>query len=463
MENETRLLRRYVVERSENAFTELVKQSAGLVYFAALRQTGGDTALAREVAQSVFIDLARKAERLVDRPVLASWLYTSTRFAAHKARREKQRRQTHEQETQTMQTIEREADRETDWTEVRPLIDTAICELTETDRTAILMRYFEDQPFAAMGETLGIGESSARMRTERAMDRLRNLLAKKGVTSTTAALEFAISSQAVAATPPGLATTLASGALAHKVAIGGGAGLWLKLTKLFAVNKAQPGFFATAAVGTSGLLAAQIQEPTTSSVFLVYAGSFGVGLLFTLVSAVMGHAFGGHGDLGHDGGHFDGGHHGHGGHAQGHAEGGGGAGDMPGFAPLSPTTLAAFVTAFGGFGMIFQSFEATRSVWISAPLAALGAFAVAAGVFWLFSLIFQKTQGSSEGRVADLVGSSATVITPIAADGVGEIAYVQNGSRYSAPARSENGTVLASGSTVKITRIVGTQFYVAAD
>jgi membrane protein implicated in regulation of membrane protease activity len=135
---------------------------------------------------------------------------------------------------------------------------------------------------------------------------------------------------------------------------------------------------------------------------------------------------------------------------------------MPGFAPLSPTTLAAFVTAFGGFGMIFSQFETTRAWWISGPFAAVGGLGMAAGVFWLFNLIFQKTQGSSEGRVADLVGESATVITPIAADGVGEIAYVQSGTRYSAPARSEGGATFANGATVKITRVVGSQFYVAA-
>jgi membrane protein implicated in regulation of membrane protease activity len=196
-------------------------------------------------------------------------------------------------------------------------------------------------------------------------------------------------------------------------------------------------------------------------VFQIYLICFGVGLLFTLMSAALGHVFGGHGDVGHHAGGHGGG--GHGGHAQGHAEAGGGANDMPGFSPLSPTTLAAFVTAFGGFGMIFNSFETTRSVWISAPLAALGAVGVAAGVFWLFNLIFRKTQGSSEGRVAALVGEAATVITPIAADGVGEIAYVQNGSRYSAPARAEGGATFASGATVKITRIVASQFYVAAE
>jgi hypothetical protein len=187
--------------------------------------------------------------------------------------------------------------------------------------------------------------------------------------------------------------------------------------------------------------------------FQIYLVCFGVGLLFTVVSAVLGHAFGGHGDAGHDAG---------GGHAQGHAEGGGGASDMPGFAPLSPTTIASFITAFGGFGMVFSQFEATRTWWISGPLALAGGLGVAAGVFWLFNWIFRKTQASSEGRVDELAGTAATVITPITADCVGEIAYVQGGTRYSAPARAEGGATFASGATVKITRIVGTQFYVAA-
>ena len=193
----------------------------------------------------------------------------------------------------------------------------------------------------------------------------------------------------------------------------------------------------------------------------VYLVCFGVGLLFALVSALGGHVFGGHGELGHGELGHDAGHGGHGGHGQGHAEGGG-ANNLPGFSPLSPTTLAAFVTAFGGFGMIFNQIEATQRWWISGPLAAGGGLLVAAFVFWVFDLIFRKTQGSSEGQVADLAGLEATVITPIAADRVGEIAYVQFGTRYSAPARAEDGAAFANGATVKITRIVGTQFYVAA-
>jgi membrane-bound ClpP family serine protease len=85
---------------------------------------------------------------------------------------------------------------------------------------------------------------------------------------------------------------------------------------------------------------------------------------------------------------------------------------------------------------------------------------IAAGVVWVFGTVFHKTDSSSESRVATLVGMTATVITPIPPNGVGEIAYVQSGSRYSAPARNERGAPVANGQTVKIVRTVGSQFYV---
>ncbi len=195
------------------------------------------------------------------------------------------------------------------------------------------------------------------------------------------------------------------------------------------------------------------------TLFLIYLVCFGVGLLFTIVSAFMADVFGGH-EMGGDMGGADGvGADGHVG-AGGHSEAGFGSHDMPGFSPLSPATIAAFVTAFGGLGMILTKFEATRTVLISAPLAALGGFLVAACVLWLFRAVFRRTQSSSESRVANLIGASATVITPIGLNGVGEIAYVDGGSRYTAPARSEGGLNVNNGQTVRITRVVGTMYYV---
>lgn len=181
---------------------------------------------------------------------------------------------------------------------------------------------------------------------------------------------------------------------------------------------------------------------------LIYAICLVVGLLFTLISAVAGHLFGGHDgmDVG----------------TGGHAEAGFDSSGVPGISFFSPTVLSSFVTAFGAFGLIFSKIDATQSPWLSAPLALAGGGLVSAGVFWIFNTMFKKTQSSSESSVATLVGYSASIITPIPENGVGEIAYVQGGSRYTAPARTEKGNAVAAGRSVKITRIVGTQFYVEA-
>ena len=80
--------------------------------------------------------------------------------------------------------------------------------------------------------------------------------------------------------------------------------------------------------------------------------------------------------------------------------------------------------------------------------------------FLLFNFMFKQTQSSSESKVASLLGQTASIIMPIPADGVGEIAYVQGGARYTAPARTESGVPVSAGKPVKITRIVGTQYYV---
>ena len=179
--------------------------------------------------------------------------------------------------------------------------------------------------------------------------------------------------------------------------------------------------------------------------FPIYIVCLGAGLLFTLISLMVGH----HGGAdGHDIG------------SGGHAEAGADGTDGTGMSAFSPTMIAAFIMAFGGFGIIFHQIPVTHSPWLSAPLAVVSGFLSAAGLLWLLRQLFRKTQSSSESRVGTLVGMSATVLTPIPQHGVGEIAYVQGGSRYTAPARTESGGAVASGQSVKIHRVVGTQFYV---
>lgn len=124
--------------------------------------------------------------------------------------------------------------------------------------------------------------------------------------------------------------------------------------------------------------------------------------------------------------------------------------------------MAAFVTAFGAFGLMLSQFEPTQRPMISAPLALLGAFIVAYVLVVILQKIVSAADCSSESQVATLIGHVATVISPIPKGGVGEIAYVQAGTRYTAPARNEAEKSVGVGTTVTITRIIGTQFYVTA-
>lgn len=179
---------------------------------------------------------------------------------------------------------------------------------------------------------------------------------------------------------------------------------------------------------------------------LFYAVCLIAGLLFTLISAIAGHMFSG--GEGHDIG------------TGGHAEAGFDDAGIPGVSFFSPVVLASFVTAFGGFGILFSDIEATSSVWMSAPLSIVGALLIAFGVLALFNAIFRRTQSSSESHIASVVGLPASLVSSIPENGVGEIAYVQASTRYTAPARTESGAPINAGKSVRITRVVGTQFFV---
>jgi membrane protein implicated in regulation of membrane protease activity len=179
---------------------------------------------------------------------------------------------------------------------------------------------------------------------------------------------------------------------------------------------------------------------------LIYLLCLGGGFLFLVVLALMGHFFDGAG------------HHEVGG--GGHAEAGADGTDGSGVSAFSPMIIAAFMTGFGAFGYLLTLAPATKSPAISAPLAAVGAFAFANVIVWALRLVFRKTQSSSESQVASVVGTTATLGTGIPENGVGEIVYVQGGTRYTAPARTEDGKAIATGAAVTVTRLVGTQFFV---
>lgn len=223
IEPDAELLRRYADERCEEAFAELVRRYIDLVYHAALRQLRGDGHRAQDVSQAVFALVARKAHALSRHAALAGWLHTTTRLTARRMIRTEQRRWAREQEAHLMPEDSPET-RSTEalWLHVRPMIDEVLGELGDTDRTAVLLRFFAGLPLAEVGAKLGIGESAARMRVERALDKLRTRLARRGISSTGAALGMALTHEAAVAAPAGLAASVVAttlGEAAHAGAL----------------------------------------------------------------------------------------------------------------------------------------------------------------------------------------------------------------------------------------------------
>jgi RNA polymerase sigma factor (sigma-70 family) len=206
--NDQELLRQYAQETSEEAFAALVNRHLNLVYSAALRQVRSPQ-LAEEVAQSVFTDLSRNASKLKPNTILTAWLYQVTRRTAIDVVRREARRQMRERIAVEMTDMNSNA---SEWTQVEPLLDEAMESLDDTDRAAVLLRYFENKSLREVGQTLGTGEDAAQKRVSRAVDRLREFFAKRGVAVGAGGLAAVISANGVQAAPAGLAATISTAA-----------------------------------------------------------------------------------------------------------------------------------------------------------------------------------------------------------------------------------------------------------
>lgn len=206
------LMRQYARSGSEDAFREIVSRYVNLVHSAALRLVNGNDALARDVAQTVFIDLARAARSMPEETALGGWLHRHTCFVASKALRAERRRRLREEKAFAMSSPEADADHE--MALLAPVLDEAINQLKAEDRQAVILRYFDQLEFGAVGEALGTNEEAARKRVNRALDKLQALLRNRGVALSTAVVASALGAHAVQAAPVGLAAALSATALA---------------------------------------------------------------------------------------------------------------------------------------------------------------------------------------------------------------------------------------------------------
>jgi uncharacterized protein (TIGR03435 family) len=264
MNDDIALVRAYAIHRSEPAFATLVTRHVNLVYSAALRQVG-DPHLAEEITQTVFIVLARKADSLNQRTILPGWLYRTTRFVAADALKELRRRRRRELEA-TMNTTTDEPTVSSDalWEQLAPLLDEGMAQLRESDRDAIVLRYFQNRSLQEVGNALGVEERAAQKRVARSLEKLRAFFARHGVALTTGLVVGAVSANSVHAAPTGLARTISVAALA-KGAVTGTSTLTLAkgTLKLMAWSKMQTTVVAGAiillAAGATTLTVTEIQ------------------------------------------------------------------------------------------------------------------------------------------------------------------------------------------------------------
>lgn len=241
MSDDFELLQQFARDRSDAAFEALSKRHVDLVYSAALRQTA-DPHLAEDVTQAVFAVLAQKAPGLGANVVLPAWLLSVTRFAANNARRQKLGQKRIAEAAMARNTAAGgAAGTGTDWTHLAPLLDDAVASLSDADRNAVVLRFFQRCQFDEVGTRLGISNGAAKKRIERALEKLRRFYSKKGVSVGAVALGALLTGNAVqaapvalvvGAAPAGATLILAKGALktmaivsAKKIAVAGVAAL----------------------------------------------------------------------------------------------------------------------------------------------------------------------------------------------------------------------------------------------
>jgi len=199
------LLAAFARNRDEDAFRELVRRHLGMV-FATARRLVGDAHEAEEIAQTVFQLFAEKAGTIGAGQSLAGWLYHAARHhALHRVRSEGRRRQ-REQLAAAMNPA----------TESAPLppllaeLEDALTELPADERDTLVLRFLEDRQLREVGRELGVSEEAARKRVARALDRLRDVFARRGITASTGAITVALLGQAGVGVPAGLGATIST-------------------------------------------------------------------------------------------------------------------------------------------------------------------------------------------------------------------------------------------------------------
>jgi RNA polymerase sigma factor (sigma-70 family) len=158
----------------------------------------GDSHLAEDVTQQVFLELARNAKRLANHPVIAGWLYRTTRNIAANLIRAESRRRIRDQEAFTMNDNDSGA---ISWDQIASGLDSCLEELDDHERELVLLRYFHGKSAHEIGLLLAVSEEAAQKRVSRAIERLRAVFAHRGLALSSASLAAILETHATQAAP----------------------------------------------------------------------------------------------------------------------------------------------------------------------------------------------------------------------------------------------------------------------
>ncbi len=235
LKTDRELLRDYAERASGPAFQSLVQRHVDLVFATALRGVS-DSATAQELTQNVFITLARKAAWLQSETSIAGWLHKTALFEVRHWWRGELRRRRRDQTAAELGTTMNNED-----SLLKALageLDDGLLALSDAERQALMLRYFEGRTHREIGELLGAREDAVRMRINKALDRLTHFFRKRGYAVPAVATTAAVLGASAKAAPAGFASIAASSALTAGSSVAAG-GTKLFLIKLMALTKTQ--------------------------------------------------------------------------------------------------------------------------------------------------------------------------------------------------------------------------------
>src|SRR5262245_8799354 len=188
-ESDGQLLARFVARRDEAAFTGLLHRHGPMV-LGLCRRALGNVQAAEDAFQATFLVLAKKAASIRRREAVGSWLYGVAYRIAARIREQDLRRRT--AEARAVRPTEEGPDLDSAWRELQTVLDDALHRLPEKYRAPVLLCYLEGLTHEEAAARIGCPVGTVRSRLARGRQRLRDGLARRGLTMSATAFAAAL-------------------------------------------------------------------------------------------------------------------------------------------------------------------------------------------------------------------------------------------------------------------------------